>query len=265
MSEGTIIVRRREDCPEALYLVINNPSALNAMNTQMQIDLIRELRKAKEDTTVRAVILRGEGDRAFSTGGSIRDLDQLTNDEAREALYQRGVDMRNVISTMDKPIIAAVNGWCLGAGFEIAMCCDMIYASVDARFGLTETDIGLVPGWGGAIRLPRKITVNRAKEMILLSEKIPAEEARMLGIVNKVFLKDELYRRVDEIVDQILRKPALALKAVKAIVSHGIVDGNIENAQKIEHWLSITLMSTHDFHEAVSAFQEKRKPNFTGE
>jgi enoyl-CoA hydratase/carnithine racemase len=265
MSEGKIIAHRREDRPHALYLVIDNPKALNALTTQMQIDLIKELEKAKDDQTVHAVILRGQGDRAFSTGGSIADLDQLTNDEAREAMYQRGVDMRHVISTMDKPIIAAVNGWCLGAGFEIAMCCDMIYASIDARFGLTETDIGLVPGWGGAIRLPRKITVNRAKEMILLSEKIPAEEAHMLGIVNKVFMKDELYRKVDEILDQILAKPALALKAVKAIVSHGIVDGNIENAQKIEHWLSISLMSSHDFHEAVSAFQEKRKPHFIGE
>jgi enoyl-CoA hydratase/carnithine racemase len=265
MAEGKIIVKRREDRPEALYLVICNPDALNSLTTKMQIDLIEELKKAKDDPTIRAVVLRGEGDRAFSTGGSIGDLDQLINDEAREAMYQRGVDMRQVISSMDKPILAAVNGWCLGAGFEIAMCCDMVYASIDARFGLTETDIGLVPGWGGAIRLPRKITVNRAKEMILLSEKIPAEEARMLGIVNKVFMKDELYRKVDEIVDQILAKPALALKAVKTIVSHGIVDGNVENAQKIEHWLSIKLMSSHDFHEAVEAFQEKRKPNFTGE
>ena len=168
MSEGKIIARRREDRPEVLYLVISNPKALNALTEEMQIDLIEKLRAARDDKSVRCVVLRGEGDRAFSSGGEVQSLEKLTDPAACEAMYQRGCDIRETIETYDKPIIAAVSGYCVGGGFEIAMCCDMLYASDDARFSLPESKLGLVPGWGGAIRLPRKLTVNRAKEMILL-------------------------------------------------------------------------------------------------
>ncbi len=264
MSYPHIITQRRGNHNEILYLVLHNPSALNALTTQMQIDLVRELKKAGLDRTVRAIVLRGEGDRAFSSGGSMESLKELDSPEACEAMYQRGVDIRETIAVMDKPVIAAVNGYCIGGGFEIAMCCDMVYASEDARFGLTEVNIGLVPGWGGAIRLPRKVTVNQAKEMILLGEKIDAQTARNWGIVNRIFPKGELYQRVDEIIDRLVEKPPLAIRGVKAIVNHGVVDGDIEAAKAIEHRLSVYLMSTQDFHEAVDAFREKRTPQFQG-
>ena len=144
------------------------------------------------------------------------------------------------------------------------MCCDMIYASDDARFGLPESNLGLVPGWGGAIRLPRKVTVNKAKEMILLGEQMPAEEAYRLCIVNKIFPKEDLFAAVDRVVDRLLERAPLALRGIKAIVSHAIVDGNIDVAHEIEKKLSIYLMSTDDFKEAVSAFEEHRKPEFQG-
>jgi enoyl-CoA hydratase/carnithine racemase len=140
----------------------------------------------------------------------------------------------------------------------------MIYASEDAKFGLTEVNIGLVPGWGGAIRLPRKITVNKAKEMILLGERITAQEAATQGIVNRVFPKETLFDEVDQIVDKLVAKPPLAIRGIKAIVSNGIVDGNVEVAHEIEHKLSVWLMSTHDFQEAVDAFREKRPAKFEG-
>lgn len=249
---------------EMLYLIISNERELNALTTQMQIELIDELKAAKRDKTVRVIIIRGEGDHSFSSGGAIGNLHELKSDEARDQMYQRGVEVRETIAAMDKPVLAAVCGYCIGAGFEIAMCCDMIYAAEGSKFGLPEIDLGLVPGWGGAIRLPRKITVNRAKEMILLGEKISAEEAWRLSIVNKVFPKDVFFHRVDEIADMLLRKPPLAVKGVKAIVSNGIVDGNISVAQEIEHRLSIFLMATEDFNEAIYAFEEKRPGNFSG-
>ena len=160
---------------------------------------------------------------------------------ACEAMYQRGCDIRETIETYDKPIIAAVSGYCVGGGFEIAMCCDMLYASDDARFSLPESKLGLVPGWGGAIRLPRKLTVNRAKEMILLGEQMTAQEAYLFGIVNKVFPKAHIFEDVDS-----------------------IVDGNIDAAHEVEKKLSIYLMETEDFQEAVRAFEEKRPPKFQG-
>lgn len=255
---------RRKDKPGVLTIFLDNRPALNALTTQMQIDLIDALRRAKEDKSVRVVLIRGAGQKAFSAGGAMESLDELTDEESAAAMYQRGCDVRDVINSMDKPVIAAVSGFCIGAGFEIAMCCDMIYASDDARFGLPESNLGLVPGWGGAIRLPRKVTVNKAKEMILLGEQMPAEEAYRLCIVNKIFPKEDLFEAVDRIIDRLLERAPLAIRGVKAIVSHAVVDGNIDAAHEVEKNLSVYLMSTDDFHEAVSAFREKRKPQFKG-
>ena len=254
----------RADKPGVLTIYIDNRPALNALTSQMQTELIEALRRAKEDKSVRVVLIRGAGQKAFSAGGAMECLDELTDEASAAAMYQRGCDVRDIINAMDKPVIAAVSGFCIGAGFEIAMCCDMIYASDDARFGLPESNLGLVPGWGGAIRLPRKVTVNKAKEMILLGEQMPAEEAYRLCIVNKIFPKEDLFEAVDRIIDRLLERAPLAIRGVKAIVSHAVVDGNIEAAHEVEKNLSIYLMSTDDFHEAVSAFKEKRKPQFKG-
>jgi enoyl-CoA hydratase/carnithine racemase len=264
MSEGKIIAHRREDRPEVLYLVFSNPKAMNALTTEMQIDFIEKLKQAREDKSVRCVVLRGDGNKAFSSGGAMQSLEQLTDEEDCAAMYQRGCEIREVIETYDKPIIAAVSGYCVGGGFEIAMCCDMLYASDDAKFSLPESKLGLVPGWGGAIRLPRKLTVNRAKEMILLGEMMDAKEAYIFGIVNKVFPKAHIFEDVDAIVDRLLAVAPLAIRGVKAIVSHAIVDGNIDAAHEVEKKLSIYLMGTEDFREAVTAFGEKRTPEFKG-
>ena len=255
---------RHGDKDEILTLTFHNPDALNALTLDMQLQFIDAIQSAGRDKSVRVIVVRGAGDRAFSAGGSMELLKELTDEASCEAMYQRGVTIRNSIELLDKPILAAVNGWCIGGGFEIAMCCDMIYASEDSKFGLTEVDIGLVPGWGGAIRLPRKVTVNKAKEMILLGERISAQEACTQGIVNRVFPKETLFEEVDKIARRLAAKPPLAIRGIKAIVSHGIVDGNVERAGEVEHKLSVYLMSTHDFHEAVDAFRNKRTPNFTG-
>lgn len=259
-----VLAQRREDRPEVMNLVIDNRAALNALTTSMQVELIEHLRALKGDKSVRVVVLRGAGTRAFSSGGSMDSLSELATDEARMAMYQRGCDIRSAIEALEQPIIAAVSGYCIGGGFEIAMSCDIIYASDDARFGLPESNIGLIPGWGGAIRLPRKLTVNKAKEMLFLGEQMSADEAHRLFIVNKVFPREDLFSSVDHIVDRLLSRAPLAIRGVKAIVSHAVVDGNIEAAHEVEKNLAIYLMSTDDFHEAVQAFTEKRPPNFKG-
>lgn len=262
---GRIIPERRGENGEVLHLVIHNPAVYNALSVEMQIELVEFLEEAKNDKSIHVIVIRGAGEKSFCAGGEISDLKRLENDDEKQAMYKRGVDIREIISAMDKPIIAAVSGYCIGGGFEVAMCCDMLYASEDSSFSLPEVNLGLVPGWGGAIRLPRKVTVNKAKEMILLGERISAAEAHMWGIVNRVFPKESLFEEVDKIVARLLKQPPLAIRGVKAIVNHGIVDGNVKNAQEIEHRLSIYLMSSGDFMESVDAFKEKRKPVYKGE
>ncbi len=260
-----IIPERSGKYNEVLHLIIHNPEKLNALSTVMQIEFIEFLKEAAGDDSIHVIIIRGYGDKAFSSGGQLDNLVELTDEAGQEAMYQRGVEIRETIASMYKPVVAAVNGFCIGGGFEIAMCCDMIYASDDSKFSLPEVNMGLVPGWGGAIRLPRKVTVNKAKEMILLGEAISADEAHMWGIVNRVFPKDKLFEEVDMIIIRLLDQPPLAIRGVKKIVSHGIVDGNIDNARMIEKELSISLMATHDFEEAIAAREQKRKPKFKGE
>jgi enoyl-CoA hydratase/carnithine racemase len=253
--------------PDALIatITLSNPDALNALTTGMQLQLIEKLQEASDNPNVRGVIFRGAGERAFSAGGSMDSLAEINSPAASEEMYRRGVAIRDGIMNMRKPVVAAVTGWCIGGGFEIALSCDLIYASEDARFGMTEVDIGLVPGWGGAIRLPRRTNLVRAKEMLLLGTRMTALEACQEGIINRVVPKPVLFDYVDKVMDQLASKPPLAVQGIKEIVSIGALDTRFEDAREIEHRLSIQLMGSHDFREAVDAFQNKREPHFTGE
>ena len=265
MSTPAILVSLRgEPDRKIATLTLSNPDALNALTTEMQLQFIEAITRLEADPQVRGIILRGDGDRAFSAGGSMDSLAEVTSPAAGEAMYQRGVKLRDTLLNMKKPTIAAVSGWCIGGGFEIALSCDLIYASEDARFGMTEVDVGLVPGWGGAIRLPRRTNLIRAKEMLLLGSRITAQEAAQQGIINRVFSKDRLFDEVDQIMDVIVRKPPLAVQGIKEIISVGALDTGFEEAREIEHRLSIRLMGSHDFREAVSAFRQKRPPKFEG-
>lgn len=265
MSTPAILVSLRGEPEQKIAtLTISNPGALNALTTEMQLQFIDAITRLETDPQVRGIILRGDGDRAFSAGGSMDSLAEITSPAAGEAMYQRGVKLRDTLLNLKKPTVAAVSGWCIGGGFEIALSCDLIYASEDARFGMTEVDVGLVPGWGGAIRLPRRTNLIRAKEMLLLGSRITAQEAAQQGIINRVFPKERLFDEVDRIMDVIVRKPPLAVQGVKEIISVGALDTGFEEAREIEHRLSIRLMGSRDFREAVAAFREKRPPKFEG-
>ena len=265
MSDASILVDIRKD-PDGQYaiLTIQNPDELNALTTEMQLQFIDAIGKLEADPAVRGIILRGAGTKAFSAGGAMESLSEIRSPADSEAMYQRGVKLRDAILNMKKPTIAAVSGWCIGGGFEIALSCDLIYAAENARFGMTEVDIGLVPGWGGAIRLPRRTNMIRAKEMLLLGTRLTAKEACEQAIINRVFPNDMLFDEVEKIMTTIVHKPPLAVQGIKQIISLGALDTGFENAREIEHGLSIRLMGSHDFREAVQAFQEKRKPKFEG-
>ena len=265
MSAPDILVEYRGDSSaRTATVIISNPTELNALTTHMQIRIAEVLDILEADAAVRGVIIRGAGTKAFSVGGSMDSLAEIKTREDGEALHQRGYRMRETILKMKKPVIAAVSGWCIGGGFELALACDLIYASETARFGMTEVDMGLVPGWGGALDLPRRTNLIRAKEMLLLGTRLPAQQAQAEGIVNRVFPDDSLFDEVDRIMDTIAQKPPLAVQGIKQVFRVGALDTGFEDAGILAHELSVSLMDTHDFHEAVDAFQNKRPPKFEG-
>jgi len=263
MSETKLHVRRPHDQPGAMYIEFENPP-MNQFTTELWSSLAVELRRARQDDSVRVVILSGSGERAFSAGLSMDMLDKLTSDEDSASIYSLGFEIREAIYALGKPIIAAVKGNCVGGGLEIALCCDLIYSTEDAKFMLPEINIGLVPGCGGAIHLAQKIPFNRAFEMILFGDRLTAEEALQLGLVNKVFAKDEFDASLKAIVNKILSKPPIAVRALKELMAHANVSVNEMAALQIERRLAVDLMKTRDFKEAVTAFREKRAPTFIG-
>lgn len=264
MSEAKLNIIRPENLPGALILEFDNQSSLNAFTIKMWQQLVSALRSARRDDSVRVVVLRGAGDKAFSSGLSMEDLNTLKCDDDYAIFYSLGVEIRECIFTMGKPVISAVKGFCVGGGLEITLCCDLVYAAEGSKFALPEIGIGLVPGCGGAIHLPEKIPVNRAMEMILFSEKITAEEAKSWGLVNRIFPVETFDEELEKIIAKLLSKPALAIKGLKELMAHTSVAGDESAALKVERKLSIDLMNTYDFKEAITAFQEKRKPEFKG-
>lgn len=262
---STLICERKGPNKEVLWVTFNNEKMMNAMTEAMQREMLDALEKAKYDNGIRCVILTGSGEKAFSAGGDINYFLSLDKVSFYDFMYERGNRIQHAITYMEKPVIAAVNGFCFGGGLEISLCCDFIYASKNARFGLTEITIGLLPGWGGTVRLPRTISVNRAKEMIYKGERITAEEAYRVGLVNKIFdTVSDLHKGVEACANDIITKPPLAVRAAKNIINNSITCDSMEAALAIERQGVSWLASSEDMLEGVTAFQEKRSPVFKG-
>lgn len=264
MSEPRINVKRLQDRPGALYIEFDNPDAMNAFTPDMWRQLVSALREARKDDTVHVVILSGAGEKNFTSGLSMDELNKTKGDDDYAVFYTLGLEVREAIYALDKPVIAAVRGNCVGGGFEIALCCDLIFAAEGSKFMLPEMNIGLTPGCGGAIHLAQKIPFNRAFEMTLFAERIYADEAKSLGIVNQIFPQETYEEELLKWVDKILAKPPLAVRGLKQLLSHGNIQPDSMSALQVERRLAVDLMGTEDFKEAVSAFREKRKPNFIG-
>lgn len=260
-----LLFERKGEKGEALWLTFNRVEMRNALTDQMQLELTDALEYAMKESAIRCVVLTGAGEKAFTAGGDISLLNSFTGAvELYDYMYFRGNHIQHLIWYMDKPVIAAVNGMCFGGGLEISLACDMIYAAENATFGLTEISIGSLPGWGGLTRLPRAVSKIRAKEMILTGERIDAAEAYRMGMVNKVVPKEQLYEEVDGLVDRIVSKPPLNVRAVKSIINSAAQVGSIEAAQTIERGMTMWVINSEDYKEGTAAFLEKRKPNFIG-
>lgn len=264
MAEAQIIKTRYESHPQALYLTISNPDAANSFTQEMFRDLIDDIKEANQDDSIRVIVLRGDGDRFFSSGLSMEMLDNITTTDAKIAQWKLGKWAREAMFESNKIIVSAVKGACAGAGFELSLWADLIYASDKAKFVLPEFNIGLIPGCGGAMTLHKKIPYNRFFEMITFCERMKPDEGLKWGIINKVFPVDEFDASVEELVKKLCERPPLSVKGFKELLRVQSTMGD-EAAYRKEYDLSVDLMSTNDFKNAVKAFRAKEAPVFKGE
>jgi enoyl-CoA hydratase len=238
-------------------ITFNRPEAMNALNNQTRAEFREAIATVAADDEIKVVILTGSG-KAFVAGSDIKEFSQTTA-YAAHSINRLG----EMVDKLEKPVIAAVNGFCLGGGCEIAMGCDIIIASDKAKFGQTEINIGIIPGGGGTQRLPRLIGVCKAKELIYTGDIIVAEEAFRLGLVNRVVPVDELMPTAKEMAKKIATKSAAALKLAKTAINRGM-QTNLESGLKYEYELYSLALTLEDKVEGVNAFLEKRAPQFVG-
>jgi enoyl-CoA hydratase len=243
-------------------LTFNRPKSMNALNGALLKELSQVLDEIEANEEIRVLILTGAGEKAFVAGADITELAQYNPIMAKN-FGKIGQGAINKLQALSIPVIAAVNGFALGGGNEIALACDFIYASETAMFGLPEINLGIIPGFGGTQRLPRQIGIARAKEMIFTGKLIPAAEAAAIGLVNKVFAPDQLMAEVLKTAKVIASKGKVSLRAAKEAVNQGLgVD--LATGCKIEIDLFSLCMASEDSKEGTTAFLEKRKAAFKG-
>ncbi len=253
-----------EDGPLAI-LTLNRPDKLNALNRELLGSVgsaVAELARRPVATRPRAVIVTGAGDRAFAAGADVAELSTLSAEEAR-ALSQHGQRVGRTLEEAPFPVIAAVNGFALGGGAELALSCDFIYASERARFGQPEVGLGLVPGFGGTQRLLRRVGIARARELVFTGRAIDAIEAKAIGLVNEVVPHAELMERTSAVARTIAKKAPLAVAASKRLMLRG-AGVDLTTACELETEAFGALFASHDAREGTHAFVEKRPPKFDG-
>jgi enoyl-CoA hydratase len=244
---------------EAAVLTINRPEALNALNGEMLDEMDRALDEAAADKEIKALILTGEG-RSFVAGADIA-VQSVFDAEAGRAWGRKGSAVFRKLEQMEIPTIAAVNGFALGGGCELALACDMIVASRKAKFGQPEVTLGITPGFSGTQRLPRKIGVSKAKELIFTGEMIDGTEAERIGLANKVVEPEELMDTALELAGKVVKNAPIAVKYAKACIDRGL-DASLEIGITIENELFAMCYATKDQKEGMRAFLEKRKADF---
>jgi enoyl-CoA hydratase len=256
----TLVLAVRDD--HVVTLTLDRPDKLNALNE----DLLRELGlvvlELSRDPSVRCAIVTGSGDKAFAAGADIAAMSEMTPVRARR-FAEMGHALGQAMETAHFPFIAAVNGFALGGGCELALACDFIYASDRARLGQPEVSLGVIPGFGGTQRLARRVGEARARELCMTGDMIGAEEALRIGLVNAVVPHAELLPRVGELARKIASKGPLAVAAAKRVILRG-ADVTLTTANELEATAFATLFGTADQREGMRAFLEKRAPKFEG-
>jgi enoyl-CoA hydratase len=238
-------------------ITFNRPDALNALNNQTRAEFYSAMKDVAADDEIKVVILTGAG-RAFVAGSDIKELKQTTSLDAHN-IHRLGM----VVEKMEKPVIAAVNGFALGGGCEIVMACDIIIASDKARFGQPEINLGIIPGGGATQRLPRLVGVCKAKELILTGDIIKAEEAEKIGLVNRVVPGENLMAAAKEIAKKIAAKSKATVRLAKDVINKGM-QTSLETGLDYEREIYSLCLTLEDKEEGINAFIEKREPQFKG-
>jgi enoyl-CoA hydratase len=251
-----------EKSEEIATITLNRPDALNAWSKELAQEFLGAMEDARNDESIKVVIITGAGEKAFSAGADIKAMKGMTALKARE-LSNMGYKICNAIETMEKPVIAAINGYALGGGMEVSMACDFRVASDKARMGQTEINIGLIPGWGGTQRLTRLVGKARAKELVYTGKIIDANTALQWGLVNMVVTATELMIAVRQFAQELAGKAPVAVKVAKALIEKG-AEIDLESALALEREGFGVVASSEDLQEGVSAFTEKRQPAWKG-
>ncbi|NLX89054.1 MAG: short-chain-enoyl-CoA hydratase [Syntrophomonadaceae bacterium] len=254
------ILLEKEDRLAILY--INRPKALNALNAATLLELKDAIEKVRDDADIDVLIITGAGDKSFVAGADIAYMAPLNAAESR-AFSMLGNQVFRSIELLEKPVIAAVNGFALGGGCELAMACDFRIASFRAKFGQPEVGLGITPGFGGTQRLPRLIGPGMAKQLIYTADVIDANEALRIGLVNQVVPAEELMQTVKDIAKRIIAKGQIAVRYCKAAIDNGM-QTDIDRAIAFEADIFGLCFATEDQKEGMNAFIEKRAANFTG-
>lgn len=243
-------------------LILNRPDSMNAINNQLASDLIDACAALAADDSVWAVIFRGAGERAFCVGA---DLKARRDFSAEDWVEQRALLRRlfKALRDVPQPMIAAVHGFALGGGTELALLADFVVAADDAVFGLTEVSLGIIPGGGGTQSLPRLIGRNRAKELIFSARRIPAAEAQALGMINHVVSREDLLPRATALANEIMKNSPFAVRQAKWSIDQG-ADLPFEEGLNREHEAYMRAIGSQDRQEGILAFNEKRRPQFQG-
>ena len=255
----TIIYEKKDGLA---YVTLNRPEVLNRYNIQMRDDMYQVLTAIRDDPEVMVVILKGAGERAFSVGADLTEFGTAPSPIiARQVRWER--DVWGLFSSLKQPLIAALHGYVLGSGVEMACCCDIRIASEDAIFGLPEVALGMIPAAGGTQTLPRTISRGKALEILLTTDRIDAREAYRIGLVNMVVPREELYPAAEKIAAKLLSRGPIALRYAKEAIVRGL-DLNLEEGLALEKKLARLVAKTDDAAEGIRAWLERRAPSFRG-
>jgi len=255
----TLIYEKKENIG---LLTINRPEKLNAISNELISELKNLLDKIENDEELRVLMVTGAGDKAFVAGADIKELVDRDANQGRKVSQERQ-EIFSRIENLTVPVIAAVNGYALGGGLELALACSIRICSEKAQFGAPEVKLGIIPGDGGTQRLPRLVGLGRAMELILTGDFIDAQEAYRIGLVNKVFPQEELMDKATELAKKIASRPPLAVRFAKEAVNRS-QEGEAASGFALESYLHALSCTTEDKKEGVSAFLEKRKGKFKG-
>lgn len=243
-------------------LTINRPNQLNALNKQTLGEISVAFKNMRDDGETKVVILTGSGEKAFVAGADIKEFAHFNGAEGTELAKEGHMTVFNLIEEFPKPVIAAVNGFALGGGLELAMSAHVRIASDNARMGLPETSLGVIPGYGGTQRLPQLIGKGRALEMIFSAKMIDAATALEYGLVNRVVPQAELLGAAEEMARSFMKNSIMAMGFAIEAVNAGLLEGSVGYDVEVQAFGDC--FETADFKEGTTAFIEKRKPNFPG-